>query len=130
MSINLSLTSSHRMPFKPKIYFSIFNRRSADVLTRILFFASFAGSHVNTPHVAVTLCSMMCIHSSVSRSPRGHGSVGPGQKGLPNPFIHDYQPRICKDGFISIVFDVYPVCYLFNRVRVDNRPLLRSLPTV
>ena len=31
----------------------IFNRRSVDVLTRIPFFESFAGSRVNTPHVAV-----------------------------------------------------------------------------
>ena len=139
------LTSLHRMPFKPAIF--LFNRRLADVLTCIPFFASFAGSRVNTPHVAVTLCRMTCIHASVSRSPRGHGSVAPDNRHcrqwmsspicgfLPNalylrPVPLTYQPRICKDGFISIVFDVSPVCCLFDRVRVDNRPLLRSLPMV
>ena len=72
---------------------------------------------------------------------------GPGQKALPSmneftllwifaeslyprPVLLTYQPRICKDGFISIVFDVSPVCCLFDWVLVDNRPLLRSLPTV
>ena len=32
----------------------IFNRQSVDVLARIPFFESFAGSRVNTPLVAVT----------------------------------------------------------------------------
>ena len=75
---------------------------------------------------------------------------GPGQKALPSmneftlstvlwifasslyprPIPLTYQPRICKDGFISIVFNVSPVCCLFDRALVDNRPLLQSLPTV
>ena len=73
-----ALTPLLRRPFKPAILF--FNRQSADVLTRILLFASFAGGCVNTPHVAVTLCGMMCAHASVSRSSRGHGSVAPDKR--------------------------------------------------
>ena len=57
-----------------------------------------------------------------------------GQKALQSmnefhSFLHFclIQPQICKDGFISIVFDVSPECCLFNRVRADNWPVLRSL---
>ena len=32
----------------------------------------------------------------------------------------EYQPRICKDGFISIVFDLCQVCRLFDRALVDT----------
>ena len=57
---------------------------------------------------------------------------GPGQKALqamneftllwifalslyPRPVPLTYQPRSCKDGFISIVFDLSPLCRLFDR---------------
>ena len=48
---------------------------------------------------------------------------------LPNPFIHD-QAQICKDGFISIVFDVSPECCLFDRVRADKSAGASELATV
>ena len=38
----------------------------------------------------------------------------------PRPIPLTFQPQICKDGFISIVFDVSLVCCLFDRVRADN----------
>ena len=45
----------------------------------------------------------------------------------PRPIPFTFQPQICKDGFICIVFDVSPECCLFDRVRADNRPVLWSL---
>ena len=42
----------------------------------------------------------------------------------PRPIPLTFQPQ---DGFISIVFDVSPECCLFDRVQVDNQPVLRSL---
>ena len=104
---------------------------------------------------AVPAWRLTCIHAIVSRSPWVHGSVAPDKRHCqqwmsllfcgylpykslyprPVPLTYNllllmYQPRICKDGFISIVFDLSPVCCLFDRVQVDNRPLRRSLPTV
>ena len=78
---------------------------------------------------------MTCIQAGVSRSLREHGA--PGQKALlskneftllwifakslyPQPVPLTFQPQICKDGFISIVFDISPECCLFDRVRADN----------
>ena len=127
----------------------LFNRGSANVLTRIPFFASLAGSRVNTPHVAWH-CAWWRVYTPVTRKcfsePEGTRFGGPGQKALPSmneftllwifayflyprPVPLTYQPRICKDGFISIVV-VSPVCCLFDRVLVDNRSLLQSLSMV
>ena len=81
---------------------------------------------VNTPHVAVTIAGWH-IHASVSRSPRGHGSVAPDKRHcrqwisslfcgfLPNPYPWPvpltYQPRICKDGYIFSLMSLrYAVC--------------------
>ena len=58
---------------------------------------------------------LTCIHSIVSRSPCGHGWVAPDKRHCKQrtnslflwifaKFLPlTYQPRICKDGFISIV---------------------------
>ena len=94
----------------------------------------------------MTLCRMTCIHASVSRSPRGHGSVAPDKRHchqwmsslfcgfLLNPFIHDLFLWRASQEFVKTdlypLFFVSPVCYLFDRVPVDNRPLLQSLPTI
>ena len=122
----MELTSSHRMPFNPRNF--CFNRRSADVLTRIAFFAGFAGGCVNTPHVAVTLCGITCIHASVSRSPRGHGSVAPDKRHcclwmsslfcgfLPNPFIHDLFLWRTSHEFVKT--DLYPLSLMSLRYAV------------
>ena len=65
------LTSSHRMPFKPAIFFG------GCVYTQV--FLGVRGDTVRWPRIVD--CGF-----------------------LPNLFIH--QPRICKDGFISIVYAV------------------------
>ena len=80
---------------------------SGDVLTRIPFFCVFGREPCQHATRSVTLCGMTCIHASVSRSPRGHGSVAPDKR-------HCCQ-WMSKDGFISIVFDVSPVCCLFDQ---------------
>ena len=108
-----------------------FDRGSADVLTRIPFFASLCGSRVNMPHVAVTLCRMTCIHANVSRSPRGHGSVAQDKRHcrqwmsslfplfsgfLPNPFIHDLFLWRTSQEFIKT--DLYPLSFMSLRYAV------------
>ena len=123
------LTCLIRRPFKPAIFF--FNRRSADVLTRIPFFESFAGSRVNTPHVAVTFVGW-CVYMQVFLGVWENTLRCPPDKRhwcqwMSSLFCGFFQPQICKDGFISIVFDVSLECCLFDRVRADNRPVFRSL---
>ena len=66
------------------------------------------------------LLRLTCTHAIVFRSPWGHGLVTPGKRHCkqwtsslfllifasslyPRPVPLTYQPRICKDGFISIV---------------------------
>ena len=126
----MALTSLLRMPYKPRNLF--FHRGSADVLTRIPFFASLCGSRVNTPHVAVTLCRMTCIHANVSWSPWEHGSVAPDKRHcrqwmssllrlfcgfLPNPFIHDlFLWRISQE-FVPAK-DLYPLSLMSLRYAV------------
>ena len=93
-------------------------------LTRIPFFESFAGSHVNTPHVAVTFVGWR-VYTQVFLRVRGNTLQLPPDKRLcrqwmsslfcgflPNPLSMTYS----VDGFISIVFDVSPECGLFDRV--------------
>ena len=111
-SKGFKLTSLHRMPFK---------RQSADVLTRILFFASLAGGRVK-------LCRMTCIHASVSRSPRGHSSVAPDKRHccqwmsslfcgfLPNHFIHDLFLWRTSQEFEKT--DLYPLSFMSLRYAV------------
>ena len=98
------LTCALRRPFKTRNF--IFNSRLADVLTRIPFFESFAGSHVNMPLVAVDKCGMTCIHATVSRSPREQASVPPDKRHcrqwmsslfcgfLPNPLSMTYSVEV------------------------------------
>ena len=120
-------TCSLQRPFKPAIL--CFNRRLADVLARIPFFESFAGSRVNMPLVAVTNVGWR-VYTPVFLGIRGntpptkgtavnewvHSFVDFCRIPYPRPVPLTYQPRICKDGFISIVFDVSPECRLFDRV--------------
>ena len=134
------LTSSHRIPYNHATF--CWNGGSESVWTHIPIFV-LAGSLVNKSPVACYWAGW-CKCFSESMGPR-FGS--PGQKALtamneftlfwifassiyPRPVPLMYQPRICKDGFISIVFDLSQVCRLFDRALVDTRPLLRSLPTV
>ena len=90
---------------------------------------------------------MTCIHASVSRSPRGHSLVAPDKRHcrqwmsslfcgfLPYPFIHDLflwrtsQELVKTDLYpLSLTSVWYAVC--LTGCGWDNRPLLRSLPTI
>ena len=151
------LTSSHWMPYKPTNF--CWHGRSVSVYTRIPIFV-FCRKTCNHATHGVPSWRLTCIHAMACHHDDWHvytpsflGAPGvtvgwPRTKGTAsNERVHSfcgflsnhlyprhvpltYQPRICKDGFISIVFDVSPVCRLSDRALVDNRPLLRSLPTV
>ena len=114
------------MPFKTRNF--LFNHRSADVLTRIPFFANFAGSHVNTSHVAMT-CAGWRVYMQVFLRVRGDTVWWPQTKGTAvNEWVHSfvdfcliplsttcsltYQPRICKDAFypLSLMSLLYAIC--------------------
>ena len=76
------------MPFKPAIFF--FNLWSADVLTCIPFFASFAGSCVNMQHVAVT-CAGWRVYMQVFLGVRGDTVSWPRTKGTAvNEWVHSF----------------------------------------
>ena len=120
------LTSSHRMPYKLAI--SLFNGGSADVLTRIPFYCEFGQEPCQHATHGVTLCGMSCIHASVSRSQRGHGSLAPDKRHcrqwmsllfcgfLPNPFIHDlFLWRTCQE-FVKT--DLYPLSLMSLRYAI------------
>ena len=106
------LTCLLRKPFKPAILFS-------------------TGSRINTPHVAVTFVGWR-VYTQVFLGIPGNTLWCPWTKGTavnewvhsfvdfclipyPRPVPLTFQPQICKDGFISIVFDVSPECCLFDR---------------
>ena len=73
--------------------------------------------------------SFLGVHGVMVRWPRTKGTASNQRVDFClRPVPLTYQPRICKDGFISIVVDLSPVCHLFDRALVDNRPLRRSLP--
>ena len=88
---------------------------------------------------AVPSWHLTCTHNRLLES-LGSRFGSPGQKALPaiNKFTLLWifalslypRPVPCKDGFISIVFDLSLVCCLFDLVPVNNRPLCQSLPTV
>ena len=124
------LTPSLRRPFKPTI------------LTRIPFFESFAWSRVNTPLVAVTNMGWR-VHTQVFLRVWGNTLRCPLTKGTavnewvhsfadfclipyPRPIPLTFQPQICKDGFISIVFDVSPECCLFDWVRAGKTTAIKK----
>ena len=128
-------------PFKPAILFSTTNRRTSwhafrflkvlpvavstrhswlwqmwdDVYTRNCFSES-EGTRFGAPRTKGTAVNEW-VHSFVDFCLIPY----------PQPIPLTFQPQICKDGFISIVFDVSPECCLFDRVWADNWPVLRSL---
>ena len=108
----LFLTCSLRRPLKPAILFSTADRQT--------FFESFAGSRVNTPHVAVTFVGWR-VYTQVFLNEWVHSFVDFCLIPYPRPIPLTFQPQICKDGFISIVFYVSPECCLFDRVLADNQ---------
>ncbi len=83
------------------------------------FFGEFGREPCQQPTHGVTLCGMTCIHASVYRSPRGHGSVAPNKRHyrqwinslfcgfLPNPFIHDLFLWHTSQEFVKA--DLYPL---------------------
>ena len=68
------------------------------------------------------------VYTQVFLGVRGNTLQCPQTKGTvdfclipyPGHILLTFQPQICKDVFISIVFDVSPECCLFDRVRADN----------
>ena len=142
-----------------EIYIMAFNQFASDAVYLAIFFSTADGGRLNTHSVFCEfcwepcqhatrgrdMCRITCTYTQVFLGVRGDTVRWPRTKGTAvNEWVHSfvdfcliplsttymYQPRICKDGFISIVFDVSLVCCLFDQVRVDNRLLLRSLPTV
>ena len=77
-----ALTSSHRMPFKPAIYFSTADRRTS---SHGFDFCEFCQELYQHATHGRDMCRMTRIHISVSRSPRGHGSVA-----LDNEWVHSF----------------------------------------
>ena len=114
------LTSSHRRPYKHKIVLGTADRRPSKGAFRFLWVLAGALStrHAWRAIMAMNEFTLLWIFASSLYS---------------RPVPLTYQPGIGKDGFISIVFDLSPVCRLFDRALVDNRPLRdlrQSLPTV
>ena len=132
------LTSSHRMPYKPANI--CWDGRSASVLTRIPFFCKFGREPCQHAPRGVTLCGMMCIHTQVFLGDRRDTVRWPRTKGTAVnewvhsfvdfclPFIHDLFLWRTSQEFVKT--DLYPLSLMSLRVAVDNRPLLRSLPTI
>ena len=118
-----SLTSSRRIPYKHAIFCWNADRRASKRVFR--FLCVLAGSLVNTSPVACH-CAGWRVYTQSFLGVRGFTVRWQRTSSffcgfLPNPFIQDlfllmYQSRICKDGFISIVFDLSHVCRLFDRV--------------
>ena len=122
LHLDFSLTSSHRIPFKHNFFFGT---AIGERLNTHSDFCVFWPGALSTRHpwraiVRADVYTRNCFLESV-----GSQFGGPGQKALPamNEFTllwiplfktcsFDYQPRICKDGFISMAFDRSPVCRL------------------
>ena len=125
---------------KPAILFSTADRRTSEHAFHFL----------RVLLVAVSICHSWLwqtwddVYTQVFLRVRGNMLRCPRTKGTAvNEWVHSFvdfclipypwpipltfQPQICKDGFISIVFDVSPECCRFDRVRADNRPVLQSL---
>ena len=95
----------------------------------IPFFESFAGSRVNTPLVAVTNVGWR-VYTPVFLGVRGNTLRCPRTKGTAvSEWVHSFVDfcLIPLSTTCSVVFDASPELRLFDRVRADNRPVLRSL---
>ena len=144
-TISSEVLSSYHLRFggrlNPQFLFSTADRQTSWHAFR--FLKSFAGSHVNMPLVAVTNVGWR-VYTQLFLGVRGNMLRCPRIKGTavnewvhsfvdfclityPRPIPLTFQPQICKDRFTSIVFDVSLECCLFDRVRADNQPVLRSL---
>ena len=90
--VSHSLTSLHRMPYKPAIFCWNGDRRASKHAFRFVCFRREPCQHVTR---GVQLGGLTCIHASVSGSPWVYGPVVPDKRQckqwmsfLPNPFIH------------------------------------------
>ena len=136
--ICFTLTSSHRMPYKPEIF--CWDGRSVSVYTRIPIFVCFAGRLVSTPRMTchhgdwrVYTPSFLGVPGVTVGWPRTKGTASNERVHsfcgfLPNPFIQDLCLEFVKTDLYHCHLSLE--CRLFDRALVDNRPLLRSLPTV
>ena len=134
-----SLTSSHRMPFKPAIFFQPPIGRHLNTHSVFCEFGQQTCQHATRGRDIV---QDTCIHASVSLSPRGHGSVAPDKRHcrqwmsslfygfLPNPFIQDLFLWRTSQEFVKT--DLYPLSLMSLRYAIclTGRWLLWSLPTV
>ena len=102
----LSLTSSHRRPYKHAFFCWNNDRRASKHAFR--FLCVLAGSLVNTSHVVVTLCGMKWVHGSVApdkrHCQRWMSSLFCGF--LPHPFIQD--PFLWRASQEFVKTDLYP----------------------
>ena len=132
----VELCSPVRIRCRINPQFLFFNRGSADILTRIPFLRVWPGAPINKPHVAWH-CAGWRAYTQVF-SPESEGiSVAPDKRHCRQWMSSLFYPwpvpltlpakNLYNDGFIYIVFDISPVRYLFDRVPVDNWPLLRRL---
>ena len=118
------LTSSHRMPINWQFVFQ--PRIGGRLNTHSVFFLQGWPGAVSTQRDIVR--DDMYIHASVSRSPRGHGSVAPDKRHcrqwmsslfsgfLPNPFIHDLFLWRTSQEFVKT--DLYPLSLMSLRYAV------------
>ena len=112
----------HRMPY------IVFQLRIGRRLNTHSVFCKFGWEPCQHATHGETLCGMMCIHTSVSRSPRGHGSVAPDKRHcrqwmssvfggfLPNPFIHNLFLWRTSQEFVKT--DLYPLSLMSLRYAV------------
>ena len=148
--VRVHLTSSHWMPYKPANF--CWDGRSVSVYTRIPIFLCFASRLLNKPRVAchhgdwrvytpsflgVPVVPVVTVGWPRTKGTASNEWVHSFCGFLPNPCIQDLCLWCTSQQFVKT--DLYPLsqglwslsgCRLFDQALVDNRPLLRSLPTV
>ena len=142
---NITLTSSHRMPYVHANILPIDNRRT---FKHALRFLRVAGSLVNMPHMAchcaawhVYMQLFLGVHGVTVQWPRTEGTAN-------NERVHSFcliplsktcsfdihvpAKKLSRRIYVHCheAFDLSPVCRLFNQALVNNRPLRRTLPTL
>ena len=117
-------TCSHRMPYQSEIF--CLGWPIGQRLNTHSVFSMFGREPRQHATHGVKLCGMTCVHASVSRSPRGHGSVAPDKRHchqwrssvfcgfLPNPFIQDLFLWRTSQGFVKM--DLYPLSLIYMYV--------------
>ena len=125
MDFHLGLTSSHRVSFKPAIFFQ---PPISGCLNTHSVFCEFCREPCQHATRGRDMYRMMRIHASVSRSLRGYSSMAPDKRHcrqwmsslfcgfLPNPFIHDLFLWRTSQEFVKT--DLYPLSLMSLRYAV------------